>query len=83
MVVFHPVQVESTSDHYGEDNLNIVADYDRTARFARSQVMAFIDRPEDETRTFFPCRLAEHWPHTCWCDGGVNRIGARDIRQVT
>ena len=27
-VVFDPVQVEPTSDHYGEDNLNIVVVYD-------------------------------------------------------
>ena len=28
VVVFDPVQVESTSDYYGEDNLNIVVVYD-------------------------------------------------------
>ena len=28
VVVFDPVQVESTSDHYGEDNLNIIVVYD-------------------------------------------------------
>ena len=27
-VVFGPVKVESTADHYGEDNLNIVVVYD-------------------------------------------------------